>query len=239
MLELVYGNDRKAVEQAHKKILATTMREHLGVTVYHLDDISFSTEQFMQYLSGRSLFGAEKRAVVVCKDILEKKENEIWIAERLEEIVNSENFFFLVEREVSKEFISECKKHKIATHECIAKKKEVEQFNIFALTDMFGARKRKDAWLTFQKALREGITPEMILWKLQWQLKTMILASTSENEKDAGLHPFVYQKARGFASKFENGEISEISKRLIKIYEDDRAGRRELEFGLELMLLSI
>src|SRR3989344_9363077 len=58
-------------------------------------------------------------------------------------------------------------------------------FNIFALTDAIGARKKRDAWVLYQKALAAGMAPEEIFFKLVWQAKTMLVAGKTASAIEA------------------------------------------------------
>src|SRR3989344_3812871 len=92
-------------------------------------------------------------------------------------------------------------------------------FNIFALTDAIGARKKRDAWVLYQKALAQGLLPEDVFFRvLIWQVKSMLLASKTKGVSETDMKPFPYNKAKGFSKNFKDGEIEKLSEDLILGY---------------------
>src|SRR3990167_10196070 len=64
-------------------------------------------------------------------------------------------------------------------------------FNIFALTDAIGARKKRDAWVLYQKALAAGMAPEDVFFRVVvWQIKNMLIASRTKNVNETEMKPF-------------------------------------------------
>src|SRR3989344_8188381 len=74
---------------------------------------------------------------------------------------------------------------KIEEEENLIGPKARADFNIFALTDAIGARKKRDAWVLYQKALAAGMAPEEIFFKLVWQAKTMLVAGKTASAIEA------------------------------------------------------
>src|SRR3989338_6415083 len=112
-------------------------------------------------------------------------------------------------------------------------------FNIFALTDAIGARKKRDAWVLYQKALAAGMAPEEIFFKLVWQTKTMLLASRTRTADEADMKPFPYSKAKGFLNNFKPGELEKFSEDLVLGYHRTRRGEGEIETLVEKALLRL
>ncbi|MEK7175845.1 MAG: hypothetical protein AAB695_00530, partial [Patescibacteria group bacterium] len=76
-------------------------------------------------------------------------------------------------------------------------------FNIFALTDAIGARKKKDAWVLYQKALASGMAAEDVFFRaVIWQVKNTLIASKTKNAGETDMKPFPYSKAKGFLKNF-------------------------------------
>ncbi|MDB5194705.1 MAG: hypothetical protein JWN50_719 [Parcubacteria group bacterium] len=111
-------------------------------------------------------------------------------------------------------------------------------FNTFALTDAFGERRKKDAWVLYQKALASGQAPEQVFYKVVWLVKSMLLAART-NEKDSGLNPFVYKKSKSFLKNWKEGEIEKLSEDLVVGFHKTRRGETDMETLLEKMLLSL
>jgi len=113
------------------------------------------------------------------------------------------------------------------------------EFNIFALTDAIGARKKRDAWVLYQKALAAGMAPEEVFYKLVWQAKTMLIAKNTKSVAETEMKPFPYNKAKGFLKNFKEGEIEELSEALVTGYHQARRGEGEIETLVEKTLLKL
>lgn len=113
------------------------------------------------------------------------------------------------------------------------------EFNVFAFTDAVGSRKKRDAWVLYQKALASGMSAEEIFYKLFWQVKTMMLAAKTRNAEEADMKSFPYSKAKGFLKNFKPGELEKISQELVAGYHNVRKGREETETFIEKTLLNI
>jgi hypothetical protein len=115
-----------------------------------------------------------------------------------------------------------------------------DSFNIFTLTDAIGARKKKDAWILYQKALASGMAADDIFWRaIAWEIKTLLLASKTKSAEESGLNPFVYQKAKAYSKNFKAGELENLSETLVVGYHNARRGIGEIETLIEKILLSL
>ena len=112
-------------------------------------------------------------------------------------------------------------------------------FNIFALTDAIGARKKRDAWVLYQKALASGMVAEEVFYKLVWHVRTMLIAKKTRSAEEADMKPFPYSKAKGFLKNFNEGELEKLSERLVVGYHVARRGDGEIETFVEKTLLSL
>ncbi len=129
--------------------------------------------------------------------------------------------------------------NKIEDDEDLIGPKARAEFNIFALTDAIGARKKRDAWVLFQKALASGMVAEEIFWKLVWQVKTMLVAGRTKSAEEANMKSFPYSKAKGFLNNFKHGELEKFSEDLVLGYHLARRGEGEIETLVEKMLLKL
>ncbi len=112
------------------------------------------------------------------------------------------------------------------------------EFNTFALTDAIGERKKKDAWVLYQKALASGMVAEQLFYKVMWLCKTMLLSSRVSAE-ESGLNPFVYRKSKSFLKNYKEGEIEKLSQELVEGYHKARRGEGEIGTMLEKLLLNL
>lgn len=113
------------------------------------------------------------------------------------------------------------------------------EFNIFALTDAIGARKKRDAWVLYQKALAAGLTPEEVFYKLVWQTKTMLIAQNTKSVAETDMKPYPYSKAKEFLRNFKSGEVEKMSEALVLGYHAARRGEGEIEMLVEKTLLRL
>ena len=117
--------------------------------------------------------------------------------------------------------------------------KKGNEFNIFTLTDAFGRRAKKEAWVLYQQALLAGVSAEEIFFKLFWQAKSMLLASRTQSAIEADMKSFPYSKAKSFLKNFKLGELEKLSENLIVGYHKARRGEGEVETLVEKILLSL
>lgn len=117
--------------------------------------------------------------------------------------------------------------------------KKGREFNIFTLTDAFGARQKKEAWILYQKALFSGVSAEEIFFKLFWQVKSMLIAQKTKNVEETDMKTFPYNKAKSFLKNFKHGELEKLSESLVTGYILVRQGRGEVETLVEKILLGL
>ncbi|MEX2013832.1 MAG: hypothetical protein WD896_00565, partial [Parcubacteria group bacterium] len=96
--------------------------------------------------------------------------------------------------------------------------KKGREFNIFALTDAFGSRNKKEAWVLYQKALAAGLSAEDVFFKIVWQVKSMLIAAKTKNVSETDMKDFPYNKAKSFLKNFRPGELEELSESLVLGY---------------------
>lgn len=146
------------------------------------------------------------------------------------------------EKEIEKSEVMEGKE--VADGE-LARNAGVGGFNIFAICDAVAAKDRKQAWVAVNKALMSGLTIEEIFYKVQWQiknlliLKNLIAAKVADLAKATGWHPFVLKKTMAAAGKFTDEELSRHSFSLVKLFHDSRWGNEDMAIGLEKFLIGM
>ncbi|MBI2086762.1 MAG: hypothetical protein HYT69_01160 [Candidatus Zambryskibacteria bacterium] len=114
------------------------------------------------------------------------------------------------------------------------------EFNIFALADAIGARKRRDAWVLYEKALAAGMPPEDVFFRVVvWQVKNMLIASRTKNVQETEMKPFPYNKAKSFLKNFSTAELQNLSEELVLGYHRVRRGQGGIETLVEKVLLSL
>ncbi|MEK7227642.1 MAG: hypothetical protein AAB641_02010 [Patescibacteria group bacterium] len=115
-----------------------------------------------------------------------------------------------------------------------------QPFNIFTLTDAIGARKKRDAWVLYQKALASGMSAEDVFFRaVIWQVKNMLIASKTKNAGETDMKPYPYSKAKGFLKNFKPGELEGLSEELVLGYHAVRKGKGETETLIEKIILRL
>ena len=84
-----------------------------------------------------------------------------------------------------------------------------------------------------------GASPEEIQGILFWMLKSMALATKSKTAKEAGLKPFVFNKARTFAGNYTLLELETRIRTLSTLPQHARRENTPLEVRLERFILKI
>jgi DNA polymerase III gamma/tau subunit len=118
-------------------------------------------------------------------------------------------------------------------------KKALPEFNIFAFTDAFGKRNKRESWILYQKALAAGVSSEEIFFKIIWQIKTMLIAFKTKNAEEADMKPFPYNKAKSFLKNWKQEELENLSEKLVVGYHEIRRGKGEMETFVEKTILSV
>lgn len=254
MIYLIYGDNKTNALEKHRELVKVLHGKRPDAELFEMSAETWSGAEFDNFLTSQGLF--EKKLIVslktVCTDSPEALE---YIADRLKEIAASENVFIFVETKLKADVLAKFKKAAQKTIEAKSSlettseagsvstrsgdKKNRGDFNIFALTDAFGTRERGRAWSVFQKALMNGSEPEELHGLIFWQLKTILLANGAASAADAGLKPFVYSKAKGFARNFSPEELRHMSSNLVSLYHESRLGGPTLDLALEKFLLTL
>ncbi|MBI2099744.1 MAG: hypothetical protein HYT48_00180 [Candidatus Vogelbacteria bacterium] len=234
MLYLFYGDREKAREE-WRKVLAAFKKKHPTGDIFRFEAENFNQAQFEELITGRGLFG--EKILVVGDELGEL------VVDYIPQMAASPNTFILAEAKPPPETLKTLAKAGAKVLECQNVKSPAlikNQFNIFSLTNALGERDRKKMWLLYQEALNEGWPAEEIFWKLQWQVKTLLLVKASPAAPIPNLKPFVLQKNRAHAKNFSLPELRQLSASLLALWhESKRETNRDFATGLERLVLSI
>ena len=154
----------------------------------------------------------------------------------LEGHAKSDNIFIFSEDTITKPITKVFEKYE-ATIQDFGKeeKKNENKFNMFSLTDTLGTRDKKNLWLLFQEAIKNG-SPEEVHGILFWQVKNLALVKTSQT--NPGMNPFVYNKTSGYAAKFTLEEIQKMARDLVYMFHN-RDTYSTLDIELEKFILAL
>lgn len=228
MLYVFTGNDLAKIGKARESFF----KKYSEFEIFNFDDLNFNLEEFATFLSDGDLFS--KKYLVCLNNVLETNFSGEILAS-LSKMEESKNVFIFTESSVTKSSEKELKAN-AAKYENFEEPKRVERFNIFSITDAFGAKDKKSVWVLMQKALHEGVSAEEILNILIWQVKNLLLASSAKDVKESGLAPFVFNKSKSYAKNFGQEELHDISTKLVTMFHESHLGL-ELEPNLELFIL--
>jgi len=240
MLYLFYGFDnekkRKAIESLVSKLFDNSKLE---TELFIMNDIDFDKNKIETLIITAGLF--KDKIIVILENILEEKEHESYVLDKIKEFSSSLNVFIIIANVISKKIVDKFTKYATEVNCFELSKNSITKntFNIFSLTDAFGRRDKKGLWILFQKALSSEIVPEEILQILFWQTKMMILSKTENSESNRGINPFVLKKSSSFTRNFTEDELSKISSKLVSIFHQNRTETRDLNIDIEKLILEV
>ncbi|MDQ5953083.1 MAG: hypothetical protein QG551_311 [Patescibacteria group bacterium] len=234
MIYLFSGNNF----EKRKKAFETELKRFSSHETVIFDDQSFSKGVIENYLSSNSMFSSEM--VFIFEHVLENNEIKEYIFEKIKDFKESKHIFFFLESSIKKTELSKIEKHIEKSFIFEEDAKKTKDFNIFAVTDAFGRRDKKETWVIIQKALRSNVPPMDIANILIWSLKNMLLVKdkkgTEEEIKKTKLNPFVFKKSLSASKNFKGSELKNLLSGLIFLYHDERRGE-SLKTDLELFIL--
>ncbi len=233
MLTVILSGDEKERARLLGIELSSAKKEKRNVVRF--DDTSFNLHEAEKYFGNSDLFSLQYS--VVFDRVLSVALAHDFFFGSLPLFVSSENTFLFLEEKLSAEEIR--KIEKLGGKVLVEKSKQIkpkETFNIFSLGDALGEKDKRKLWVLYQKALREGKSPEEISGTLFWMLKSMLLV-----EKGGGstLNPFVKSKAARFLKNYSGDSLSKLTFEFVKEYHESRRGGLSLEERIERVILSL
>ncbi len=221
MLWIIEGDDilkkDKEIEKIKNKVSPDAFFRYDSL----VEDVSFLKDS-------QDLFGEKKFIVVSSVSFLD-------FSKDIEKYSVSPHYFVFC---VSKLLAPERKGlEKITIVDCLASKETKEKFNMFSFTDAFSLKNKKDLWVLYQKATREGVVDQEIVSILLWQIRVLLIVLHG-SEKDAGLKPFVVTKAKKALQSFTEPALEGYMKDLVSMYHDARRGV-DLSNNFERFILSL
>lgn len=234
MIYLFLGQYKKASQKA-AGLVEALIKKQPDATVLKFNVENFAPRNISDLIATQGLFFSKN--VIVLSKIFDETENKEAMVKSLAEIQASQNIFIFIEESLDKKSLEKFEKFSEKIQEVKGEeKKAAVPFNMFSLTDALGRRDKKNLWLLYREALKNGAAEEVygILW---WQLKTLLIVKRAKNTADSGLKPFVFSKASDFLRNFKDGEIEKKAFDLVKIYHNSRRQSAEMEISLEKWIL--
>lgn len=235
MIYLFCGYDRTRARAKATQVLAAFRKKNPTGAVFRFEAENFSQERFEELLAGAGGLFGEKR-LIFCQELGENSAAADCLLEHLPTAAASAVVVLWLEPAADRALKERVKQAGGRVAEFIAR--PPTEFNLFSLTDAFGARDRARLWLEFQRSLAAGVPAEEVFWRLVWQLKTMRLAALVENPST--LKPYTAKKAKQFNQNFRSGELSQLAARLVRLWhETKREDGRDFPLELEHFLFNI
>ena len=237
MIYFFYGLDTKKLRSKMAEVRRMIEKRHPGVLALSPNTDEVRAGTLLEYCGNSGLFA--ERSLIVLDQLIEDEEIEELVSSQVKDLEESENFFFIIEKEPSKDLIKILDKKAQESYAFDEIATMSRKFNAFSLTDALGKRDKKNLWLLYQEALRNSVAPEEIHPLLLWQVRTMLLVKISDDKPLKSLKPFVASKAKMFAENFSLSELKKLLVDLTTLYHEARRGRTDFEHGLERFLLSM
>lgn len=237
MIYLFYGNDAKKISAQCNSFLEKLFAKKPNALFFEYDAERFAAQEIDDLVRAQGLF--EREHVVLLREALSLLEAKEYVIKHMESFANSPNVFIFVERELDAASVAAFAPYAKKAWESKNKKLPAKKsFNPFALGDAFAERDRRKTWAIFSRAIdAENIEPEFAHGIIFAQVKNMLLVK--REEKNPGLHPFVFQKMTRFSKNYSIEELEGLSSSLVALYHDSRRGISDMRIALESLILKI
>lgn len=235
MLTVLVGSNTSRRNERLQSLLSPHKKNDADIIFYN--DVNFNADLLRAKAESSSLFGGA--SIVVVSGIADSTA----LRDELENIIpllsESQQYFFISENTLPASFKKLVEKSEgiVEEFEEKNKTKKEEAFNVFLLTDAFSARKRAQTWALYRQAINLGVEPRELHGKIFWAVKNMMLVYKTKSAKEAGLHPFVYEKSKGFAQNFKEAELEKMSGELTTLFHETMLDGTDFEIVLESFLL--
>jgi len=244
MIYLLHGADTDKSRLKMHELTDSLKKKKPDAAYFKMDAEHWNQSELEEYCGGQGLF--ENKFIIVLDHLMDDEEIGPVLLEQIEVIAASPNVFIVLEGGLDKDALKKFEKHAEKVQEFeetaakkIATVKSKERFNVFSLAEALGKRDHKNLWVLYRRALLEDISPEEIHGTLFWQAKSIALARTAKSAKEAGMKDFSFNKARGYAGNFSEGETRELLGKLIQMSHDSRRGLSDISLALEEFALTV
>ncbi|MCB9810724.1 MAG: hypothetical protein H6779_02755 [Candidatus Nomurabacteria bacterium] len=233
MFVVFCGNDQIEVrKQAHRYIDESIHDDQL---VIKLEADNYEPGQLTNFTQANVLFGLTPLYLIDTASLHKDFYDEL--LGLLDNLASAPSTFVVVEKELLAAEKKKFAKHAEKINEY--KKTSDARFNPFVMADALARKDKRLLWVLLQEARQNNLVAEEIIGTLWWQLKTLRLAALTSSAQEAGVKDYPYNKAKQALRNFKLGEIEKISAKLLKLYHESHAGRRDIDMALEEWVLGI
>ncbi len=231
MIEIFYGTDHEACQQAIRARLQEYQKKGYGDGAVHFSPETNTEEEILNNLLGNDLFNTQN--IFILRGILKTASPEL--LEAIFSLADSETKYIIC-REDTLNASLQARSKKLGLLIQEYKRPQAKDQSIFKLSDALGVRNKKDIWIQYRELLDGGSSPHAILGIVWWQVKNMLMVLQSSD--NPGLAPFVYTKTKKALQKYSLEELRHKAKSIVSIYHRARTGD-DIELLLERFLLDI
>ena len=236
MLFIYHGSDVEKRKQATHKLRDSLLKKRPEAEVFEFDADTFSPDRLHELTASRGLF--EEKYVVFLFHVLTENDVLETFIEKVEAIKDTDHVFVLVEDVIDKKILDKLEPYSRSSH-YFAGSEESTEYKPWPLSDAYGKRNKKLAWIEFQKALAAEELAEIVHGVLIWQTRLMLLAKEYDTAEEAGESAYPFKKAKGFAKNFSHEELEKNFIRLVKNYHQAHRGQYGLLAAMEQFLLEL
>ncbi len=231
MLYVIHGKETHKSRKKLTELVDSLLKKRPDASLFRLNSENWNEAALNELIQSQGLF-LPKYIIVLDQLLALSGAGEI-VLDHIKELAESDHICILFEEKLKAADKKVLEKYADKIQEYGAEeapKKEAPR--TFALADAIAIKDSKRAWVVLQELMKKNTAAEEIHGVLWWQFKSILLSRTSKNAKDAGLSPFVYQKAARAAGAWKDGELESVVDRLVSMYH--RAHRGEIDFNVEL-----
>lgn len=233
MILLFTGTERLGAVRAWRQEL-NQRRAHWPARELWFEADNFNLAALLEAALTNSLFGG--RNLLVCRDLAPVTEV---ITEALPLLAASPHWVIWLETGENNPLIKPLTAAAEQVKTFNSPPVKVPSFNPFILTDALLARDRKRLWLLFHQGRRAGLSAEEIFWKLNWQVKTLLLVAVSAPAAPAGIKPFVLTKTKSALKAWPLADLQWLFTGLTVLYHETYPESDDFNLGLEKIILTI
>ena len=247
MIYFYYGSDFESARKKAKVTIDSLLAKKPDATLIKIGDEDLSIGKILELAGGQALFSS--KYIVFLYKTFDNKENKELILKNLKEIAGSDNIFIFAEGKTDKTSLTKIEKNAEKVQEFIKLEKPLtkkqklaaigEKIDFFEFADALGRRDKRGLWVLYQDALAEQVPAEEVHGIFFWQVKSMLLAEKCKTVEEAGMKLFPFQKARGYSKNYKDGELENISSKLLSMYHEAHRGNEDFHIALEKFILEL
>ena len=247
MIYFYYGTDIESARKKAKITIDSLLLKKPDATLIKIRDEELSLDKIIELAVGQALFS--NKYIVFFNRTFDNKENKELILKNIKEFATSDNIFIFVEGRLDKTSLTKIEKNSEKVQEFIRPEKILnkkeklatigEKIDFFEFADAIGKRDKRGLWVLYQDALAEQVPAEEVHGIFFWQVKSMLLAKKCKTAEEANMKPFPYDKARGYSRNYKDGELEDLSSRLVYMYHEAHRGNIDFFVALEKFILEL